>query len=61
MWENMRECKTIVNNPCLQITDKLQLLSRMDYTVKILLCPLVFVVNIDDAISTETSLICKER
>jgi hypothetical protein len=33
----------------------------MEYTMGILLCPLVLVVNIDDVVSAETCLICKEH
>jgi hypothetical protein len=33
----------------------------MNYTMMILLCPLVLVVNIDDAASTEMHLICEEH
>jgi hypothetical protein len=40
---------------------ELLLMSRMDYIMTILLCPLVLVVNIDDALSTEMCLICKKK
>jgi hypothetical protein len=36
-------------------------MSIMDYTIRILLCPMAVVVSIDDAVSTETSHICKEH
>jgi hypothetical protein len=48
-------------NPCPQFNVEPLLVCRMDYTIRILLCPLVLVVSIDDAVSTETSLICKEH
>jgi hypothetical protein len=51
----MRAYKTVTNNPCPYINVQLLLVSRMDYTMRILLCPLVFVVNIDNAVCTETS------
>jgi hypothetical protein len=54
MWQNMQAHQTITNNPCPHINAKLQLVSRMDFTVKILLSPLVLVVNIDDVICTKT-------
>jgi hypothetical protein len=60
MWQNMRAYQTITNNPCTHNTELL-LVSRMDYTMRTLLCPLVLVVNIDDAFSTETCLISKEH
>jgi hypothetical protein len=61
MWQNMRAYQTITNSPCPHINAELLLVYQMDYTMRILLCPLVLVVNIDDAISTETCLICKEH
>jgi hypothetical protein len=61
MWQNMWTYQTITNNPYPYINAVLLLVARMDYTMRILLCPLVLVVNIDDAISTETYLICKEH
>jgi hypothetical protein len=61
MWQNMRAYQTITNNPCPLTNAELLLVSRMDYTMRILVCPLVLVVNIDDAVSTETWLICKEH
>jgi hypothetical protein len=60
MWQNMRVYQTITNNPCPHINAELLLVSKMDYTMRILVCPLVVVVNIDDAVSTETCHICKE-
>jgi hypothetical protein len=35
--------------------------AEVDYAVRILLCPLVLVMNIDDVICTETFLVCKEH
>jgi hypothetical protein len=60
MWENMLAYQIITKNPCPDIEAELLLVSRMDYTMTILLCPLVLVVNIDDAACTITCLICKE-
>jgi hypothetical protein len=51
MWQNMRAYRTNTNNPCPYINAELLLVSRMDCTKRILLCPLVLVVNIDDGIS----------
>jgi hypothetical protein len=51
----------ISNNPCPHINAELLLVSRMDYTMRILLCPLVLVVNIDDIVSSERFVVCKER
>jgi hypothetical protein len=45
---------------CPHINAELLLVSRMDYTMRILLCPLVLVENID-AVPTETCLVCKEH
>jgi hypothetical protein len=59
MWQNMQAHQTITSNPCPHINAKLQLVSKMDYTVNILFSPLVLVVNIDDAVYTEMCLICK--
>jgi hypothetical protein len=61
MPQNMKACQKITNNPCAHINAELLLVPRMDYIMKILLCPLVLVVNIDDAVSTETCLICNEH
>jgi hypothetical protein len=57
MWKNMRAYQTIKNNPCPHINAELLLMSRMDYTMRILLCPLVLVVNIDEAVCTEICLV----
>jgi hypothetical protein len=57
----MRAYQTVTNNPCPHINSELLLVSRMDYAKRILLCPLVFVMNIDDAVSTETYIICIEH
>jgi uncharacterized membrane protein len=54
MWQNVRTSKTMTNNPCPHINAELLLVSRMDYIMRILLCPLVLVVNINDAVSTES-------
>jgi hypothetical protein len=40
----------ITNTPSLHINAELLLVSRMDYTMRILLSPLVLVVNIDDVV-----------
>jgi hypothetical protein len=61
MWQIMRAYKTVTNNPCTHINAQLLLVSGMDYTMRILHSPLVFVVNIDDAVCTEICLICKEH
>jgi hypothetical protein len=50
MWQNMRAYQTITNNPWAHINADLLLVSEMDYTMRILLYPLVLVVNIDDAV-----------
>jgi hypothetical protein len=39
-------------DPCPHINAELLLASKMDYTMMILFCPLVLVVNIDDAASS---------
>jgi hypothetical protein len=57
----MRAYQTITNNPCTHIIAELLLVSGMDYTMKILLYPLVLVVNIDNVVSTETCTTCKEH
>jgi hypothetical protein len=58
MWLCMLAYHTITNNPCRHINAELLLVSRMDYTLRVLLYPLVLVVNIDD-VSTEMCRICK--
>jgi hypothetical protein len=57
----MRAYQTVTKNPRPHINAELLLVSRMDCTMSILLCPLVLVVNIDDAVFAETCLICKEQ
>jgi hypothetical protein len=59
MWQNMRVYQTVTNNPYANINVGLLLVSRMDYTVSVLFCPLVLVVNIGVGVSTETCLSCK--
>jgi hypothetical protein len=39
----------VIKNPCPYITAELMLVSRMHYTMRSLLCPLVLLVNTDDA------------
>jgi hypothetical protein len=56
----MRAYQTITNNPCPHTNAELLLVSKMYYTVRILIYPLVLVVNIDNAVSIETCLICKK-
>jgi hypothetical protein len=51
----------ITNNPCPRINAELLLVSRTDYTMRILLCPLVLIVHIDDTISKQMCFICKEH
>lgn len=60
MWQNMQAYKTIANNPCTHINAEMLLEFKMDYTMTILLCPLV-TVSTDEAVSTETHLVCKEH
>jgi hypothetical protein len=43
----------IITSICPDIDSELLLMSRLDYTMRIFLCPQVTVVKIDDAISTE--------
>jgi hypothetical protein len=57
----MRAYQTIANNHCLHINAEMLLMFKLDYTMTILLCPLVMVVNTDEAVSTETCLVCKEH
>jgi hypothetical protein len=55
----MQVYQIITNNTCPNIDAELMLVSRLDYTVWIFLCPQVIVVKIDEAISIKTSLTCK--
>jgi hypothetical protein len=62
MLQNMWAYQTITDNPCPDINAELLLVvSRMDYTMRILLCPLVLIVNVDGAICSEMCLTCKEH
>jgi hypothetical protein len=49
----MQTYKTVTTNP--HINDELLLVSRMDYAMRIILCLLVLVVSIDDAICQNVS------
>jgi hypothetical protein len=53
VWQNMLAYQTMTKDPSSHINSELRLVSRMDYTIKILLCPLVLVVNTDHAVSTK--------
>jgi hypothetical protein len=55
----MQAHQIITDNPCPQIKSELLMVSGIDYTMRILPCPLGMVVNIDDADTTETSLLWK--
>jgi hypothetical protein len=50
----------IKNNTCIN-DEELLLASRLNYTVRIFLCPQVIVVKIDDAVFIKTHLACKEN
>jgi hypothetical protein len=56
----MQAYQIITNNTCPNTDAELLLVSRLDYTVRIFLCPQVIVVKTDDAISIKTCLACKE-
>jgi hypothetical protein len=58
VWQNMQAYQMVTNSPCPHIIAELMLVSKMDYAMVLLL---VLVVNIDDAVSTEMYLICKEH
>jgi hypothetical protein len=53
MWQNMLAHQTMTKNPRPHINSELLLVSRMDYTMRIILCPLVLVVKIDDTVCTK--------
>jgi hypothetical protein len=53
VWQNMLAYQTMTKDPSPHINSEMRLVSRMEHTMKILLCPLVLVVNIDDAVSTK--------
>jgi hypothetical protein len=55
MWQNMWVYQKTTNNSCPHINAELLLVSRMDYTMRILLCPLVLAVIIDDAVLKRAS------
>jgi hypothetical protein len=61
MWQNMRTYQIIADNPIAHFNAELLLVSRMDLNMKILLFSLVLVVNIHDAVFTETFITCKEH
>jgi hypothetical protein len=50
----------IASNTCPNIDAELLLVFRLDYIMRIFLCPQVTVVKIDDATTIKTCLICKE-
>jgi hypothetical protein len=51
----------VTSDPHPHINAELLLMSRMDYTMRVLFFPLVLIVNIDDAVPIETCLICQEH
>jgi hypothetical protein len=53
----MRDYQTATNNTCPDINVDLLLMPRLVYTMRIVLCPLVVVVDIYDAVFTKTCLI----
>jgi hypothetical protein len=59
--QNMRAYQFITNNTCPNIYAELLLMARLDNSVRIYVCPYVIVVEIDDTVSGETSLVCKEH
>jgi hypothetical protein len=53
----MQAYLTVTNNTCPNINAELLLVSRLEYTMRIVFCPLVVVVKIYDAFSTEICLV----
>jgi hypothetical protein len=53
MWQNMQAYQIITNNICPNTDSELLLVSRLDYIVRIFLCPQVIVVKF------KTHFICK--
>jgi hypothetical protein len=53
----MRAYLTVINTARPNINAELFLASRLEYTIRKVLCPLVVVVKIRDAVSTQTCLI----
>jgi hypothetical protein len=56
-WKNMIAYQTVSNNTCLNINAELLLVYRLAYTVSIILCPLMVVVKIYEAVFGKTCLI----
>jgi hypothetical protein len=56
-WQNMLVYQTITNTTCPNINAELLLVSRPEFITWIVLCPMVVVVKIYDAVSTKTCLI----
>jgi hypothetical protein len=44
MWQNMRAYQNITKNPCPQINAEILMVSTMDYTMSIPLCPLLLMI-----------------
>jgi hypothetical protein len=61
MWQNLWAYQIIASNPCPHINTEKLLVLKINYAMRILLCPLVMVVNTDEALSTETCFFRKEH
>jgi hypothetical protein len=59
-WQNLRACQTITNNTCPDVYAELLLVSRLEYTIRIVLYTLVVSVEIFNAVATKTCLVSKE-
>jgi hypothetical protein len=52
-WQNTFAYQTVTNNTCQNINAELSMVSRLQFTMRIVLCPLVVVVKIYDALCTK--------
>jgi hypothetical protein len=52
-WQNMWAYKTVTSNICRNINDELLMVSGLEFIMRIVLCPLVVMVKMYDAISSK--------
>jgi hypothetical protein len=57
MSQNIRAYQTITTNAGSDITAQLLLVSRLEHTMRIVVCPLVVAVKIYDDVSAKTCLV----
>jgi hypothetical protein len=61
MWEKMRSYQSVTQNTCPNFNAELLLVNKLEYTMRIVFCPVVVVVKMYDGMCIKTCLVSKEN